>query len=86
MNIYLISQHTNNGYGIYRSAVVRAASEDEARNMHPGYGLPTDWTCTEWPYLSGWVSSPDLVNVEHIGTALSSQAQPGVICANYIES
>ena len=86
MDLYLISQHSNNGYGIYRSAVVCAASQEEARNTYPGDGLPTNWASTDWPYLSQWVSSPDLVIVEHIGTALPSRVEPGVICANYIEN
>jgi hypothetical protein len=86
MNIYLISQDTNNDYGFYRSAVVYAADKGEARNIYPGDGLPTNWADTSWPYLSQWVSSPDLVTVEHIGTASASRLQPGVICANYVES
>jgi hypothetical protein len=86
MDLYLISQHSNDGYGVYRSAVVCASSEDEARNIYPGDGLPTDWSSTEWPYLSQWVRSPELVIVEHIGTAVPSRTQPGVICADYFEN
>jgi hypothetical protein len=85
MNLYLISQHSNDGYGIYRSAVVCAASENDARNMSPASGLPMDWAnASPWD-LDQWVSSPDLVIVEHIGTALPSRSRPVVICANYIE-
>lgn len=36
--LYKISQNVNNDYDTYDCAVVAAHSEDEARNIHPGYG------------------------------------------------
>lgn len=35
MNLYLISQTTNDDYDTYDSAVVVAANEEDARHIHP---------------------------------------------------
>jgi hypothetical protein len=36
MNLYKISQNSNNDYDTYDSAIVAAESEDAARRIHPG--------------------------------------------------
>lgn len=40
--LYLISQSVNEGYDTYDSAVVCAATEDDAKHIHPS------------PYADGW--------------------------------
>ncbi|PCJ38958.1 MAG: hypothetical protein COA71_14755 [SAR86 cluster bacterium] len=63
MNIYLISQDTNNGYDTYDSAIVTAENEDVARLIHPDPDLE------EYKYKSMyWVDDPKLVTVKLLGT------------------
>ena len=74
--LYLISQDENRGYDTYDSAVVVAESEEEARNT-----LPADWI--QWgESYSPWVSSPDKVSVELVGTAAKG-SEKGVVCASF---
>ena len=79
MNLYLISQNTNNDYDTYDSAVVCAASEAEARNMTLPYGKRRDWEKND----CSWVNWPDQVIVELIGTADPSRKEAGVVCASF---
>jgi len=80
INLYLISQTINCGYGILDSAIVCAASEDEARMIHPGES--DDWEGRECAvYPSTWCDAKDVV-VEEIGVA-SSGIPEGIICASY---
>lgn len=81
MNLYLISQDENKDHDTFDSAVVKAGSEDEARNMHPGSGLPIDWDSSYSSYLGDWCSSPEKVSVEHIG--ISEDADAGVVCSSF---
>ena len=61
MNLYLISQHENNDYDTYDSAVVAASTEEIARNTHPSAG--------GWEHAChNWCSDPSAVTVELIGT------------------
>ena len=80
MNLYLISQEDRFGRYTYNELVVCAATEDEARLIHPAeYSQPDPWS-------NGgnhtWASSPDKVAVEFIGVAESS-IRKGIICASY---
>jgi len=71
MNLYLISQNENCGYDTYDSALVIAASEEEAKTIHPeGYR----WENGKW--RGGWAidlagqswCNPDHITVKIIGT------------------
>ena len=76
MNIYLLSQDQNRGWDTYDAAVVAAETEDDARHINPG----GDWDCSVgW---TGWVNSPDQVNVALIGEAASGTAA-GVVLASF---
>ena len=79
MNIYRISQNSNGGYDTYGSAVVVAASGDEAKEMHPGERVRgSNETFSE--YVSNWASE---VKVEYLGKASSTFKKPQVICASF---
>lgn len=84
MNLYKISQDVNNDYDTYDSAVVVAATEDDARQTHPGQvsGL---WSKTEaWEDRSGvWCKTPEQVKVELIGTALDTLEAGTIIVASF---
>jgi hypothetical protein len=76
MNLYLISQETNNDYDTYDSAVVAAESEDAARSIHPS---ESDWDGKSSMY--GTWSAKEDVSVRLIGVA--SNEVSGVICASF---
>ena len=94
MKLYLVSQIENNSYDTYDSFVVVAASQEEARNTHPGDQLA--WAPDEritkqaqvnasvlWcDTYSTWASSPDKVEVKYIGDA-TPDMKPGIICASF---
>lgn len=63
MNLYLISQNVNTGWDTYQSAVVSAKNENEAKSIHPRFGL--NWN-GENVSRSGWSSIED-VEVQLIG-------------------
>ena len=73
MNLYLISQDTNNDYDTYDSAVVAAESEDIAQTIHPGNKA--------WAAMPDWTDAEN-VSVELIGIAKEGTEQ-GVICASF---
>lgn len=71
MKLYLLTQDVNNDYDTYDSAVVVAANEEEARNIHPS-----------WGWGSGcWAKSPDQVKVEFIGTTKLKSGT--VVCSSF---
>ena len=77
LNLYRISQDTNNGYDTFDSAVVVAESEEVARMTHPAgpggfHDDPGDW----------WVT-PDLVTVEYLGPYMGGHDSGKVICASF---
>lgn len=79
MKLWLISQKENTGYDTYDSAVVMAATADEARMMHP-YGDEWDGKEDSW----GTWADADKVRVEEIGLASPSLGpSPKVICASF---
>lgn len=74
LKLWLISQHTNNGYDTYDSAVVAAATEEEASQINPDGKWGELW--------SGWCSSPEQVNIEYIGIATEG-VEPGVVLSSF---
>lgn len=83
--LYRISQTTNNGYDTYDSAVVCAASAEDARRLCPGgdvwvAGCAADEQPFGWQH--SWADTPDAVTVELIGTAADAVAA-GVVCASF---
>ncbi len=79
MNLYLISQNANCGYEHFDCAVVAAASEQEAKLIHPdGRGKLGDANL----YTGDWVDDPRDVTAELIGVAAEG-VRAGVICASF---
>lgn len=79
MNLYRISQHENNDYDTYDSAVVTAPDEETARLMDPKTGKAKK----QWNDIyNSWCSSPDFVNVELLGTAKPGTTT-GVIVSSF---
>lgn len=79
MNLYHISQDEVDGWDTYDSAVVCAADEDAARNMHPHDGSPLKDT----KYASDtWCASPEFVTVKFLGAAAPGVGE-GVVCASF---
>lgn len=80
LRLYRISQHENNGYDTYDSAIVAAKTEQEAREIHPA-----DWRDNAWHWENNrgcWVDSPEKVDVELIGTA-DWKIPKGVVLSSY---
>lgn len=78
MNLYHISQNINNSYDTYDSAIVAAATEEEARKIHPS-GDNNDW---DGPYGHVWCTYTSDVTVKLIGTAAPSVTK-GVVLASF---
>jgi len=74
MNIYLIEQEQQVGYNTYDSAVVVAATEQDAKEIIPG----GSWNSAR----TDWCSSAEHVTAELIGTATEGM-EAGVILASY---
>lgn len=86
MNIYLISQSTNDDYDTYDSAVVIAKNEEQAQKTHPsgqieffdyseGKQTLKDWETRDW-------TESKYVDVQLIGKALDTE-KPRVVCASF---
>ena len=73
MYIYLIKQNVNCDYDTYDSAVVIAASEEEARTIHPDGQRWIDNKWNGWWGLQSWCK-PEDVEVKLIGTAMPGEA------------
>jgi len=73
LNIYKIEQSINRDYDVYDSAVVLAATPEDAQKM-----LPSEHTNIrlEW-------AEPEHVKVTLLGVALRAYDKPQVICASY---
>lgn len=80
MNLYHISQDIESGYDTYDSCVVAAASEEDARRIHPSEHRK-DWPEKEDSYL-GWAHKPEQVTVRLLGVAAPG-IERGVICASF---
>ena len=69
-----MSQNENNDFDSYRSVVVIANTEEEARFMHPDNidNIENfDWINCNW----NWCKSPNQVNIEYLGEASASQSK-----------
>lgn len=78
MNLYRIWQVQNNGYDTFDSAVVVAASEEDAKKVHP-----CDYDPTPWEHNYTWADSPDAVFVEYVGIAANELSAGTIICASF---
>jgi len=74
MNLYLLTQDTNNDWDTFDSCVVVASSIEEARLITPDGSPFTD----HWP---SWALSPDDVTVTLIGSAEPTNKL--VLCASF---
>ncbi len=91
MNLYLISQSTNNGYDTYDSAVVAAESEQEAQKIHPNPNRSWDkvelneegaWIDRWGDSCGTWADYKSQVTVKYLGQA-EEGTQSGVILASF---
>jgi hypothetical protein len=93
LNLYLISQSVNNDYDTYDSAVVAAASEEEARLIYPdNWGTNKNtWNGSRWlwhledgrvldAFSSSW-TSPDNVSVQFLAAGYEGPA--GTVLASF---
>jgi hypothetical protein len=87
MKLYRISQSVNRGYDTYDSAVVCAASEDEARLIRPywatsKYLYPTyqSYNDSDREYDRTWCI-PEHVQVTYLGETHLTEVE--VICASF---
>jgi hypothetical protein len=74
LKLWLISQDANNDYDTYDSAVVAAATEDEARHINPDGNWGKLW--------SGWCNTPEQVTVKYIGIATEG-VEPGIVLSSF---
>jgi hypothetical protein len=93
MNLYLISQSVNNDWDTYDSAVVAAASEDEARLIYPNnWGEDIiKWNGSKWfrylddgrvlDYSASTWTSPDNVSVQFLAAGYEGPA--GTVLASF---
>jgi hypothetical protein len=87
VKLWLVSVKESLGYDAYDSMVVAAATEDQARRIHPhsdDYSWDNGWTHKGRPtrVQNTWVDNPDDLIVECIGTAIE-ETEAGVILASY---
>lgn len=73
LNIYYIYQDENTNVNTYHAAVVVAASEDDARNIHPD---------GDWDRVDSWCYNPEDVKVRLMGSADDSWAT-GMVLSSY---
>ena len=82
MNIYKVSQTSNNDYDTFDSMIVIAESEEDARWMHPDKGSWDDFFCDPLDWLIDNWCWPEECTVELIGEALPGM-KPGVVLASF---
>lgn len=91
LKLWLLSADTR-GYEVYKSAVVAAASEREARHIHPRKTIGIVWNdeMREWMDAPvdgtadySWAATPDHVKAVEIGTAAPG-VEAGVINASFL--
>jgi hypothetical protein len=80
--LWLISQTVNNDWDTYASAVVCAASEEEARLMHPDGSSKWDDVESHWDYGRYSWADPSNIAVRMIGIT-DKGVEPGVICSDF---
>jgi hypothetical protein len=78
MKLFHVSQSENNNYDSFSDFVVCCETEDEARNIHPGYGDQT-WNNDMYNL---WCKSPEDVTVTYIGEA-AAHLKKGIICSSF---
>jgi len=87
MKIYLLTQTACVGWDTYSSCVVIAASERDARRMHPDGGDLLPRTINEgdgpWGVGVSWPDDPDEVTVTLLGEAHDDHYEARVVCASY---
>jgi hypothetical protein len=88
MNIYLIEQSVNTGYDTFDSAVVIAASENDAKLVHPkvSWAIYSGSITSEQIWAEScctWAGTPEDVTATLIGTASDTQVEGSVICASF---
>lgn len=76
MKLWLITQDENKGYDTHDSAVVVAASEEDAKQIDVG-----GWDWKETRYTS-WASSPDKVEARCLGDATPG-LERGVVLSSF---
>lgn len=89
MNLYLLKRTDKVSWDEYDSAVVKAASEEEARLIHPSMYGNYKWKNNAWffndlkqeSYAHGW-TDPSKISVTLIGKALKDLKET-VICASF---
>jgi hypothetical protein len=94
MNIYILTQSTNNDYDTYDSAVVYAEDAESAQLIHPSKFSHAVWDDACEGYMAtredgsryvvhntSWVT-PDAVTVTLIGKALND-AKAGVVTSSF---
>ena len=90
MNLYRISQSANDGYDTYDSAIVAAATEEQARRISPDGNVVWSDAMKCWVGENGkrrdwtglWCANIDEVTVELIGQAKDG-TEPGVILGSF---
>jgi len=83
MNLYLISQSSNNNYDTFDAAVVCAPDEETARDMNPHDGEPLDWAARAASgYPGSWVMERSQVKVQLLGVA-KPFSTPGLVLASF---
>jgi hypothetical protein len=75
MDLYLVSQDVNDDWDTYDSMIVVAASEDDARSIHPN----GNWGGS---FGGGWCSSPEQAKVKWIGIPRGDMKR-GVVLASF---
>jgi hypothetical protein len=91
--LWLISQDANNFYDTYDSAVVVAATEADARLIHPDSDHSWDAEKGEWykeypdasrryELYSSW-APPGKVQVANVGIPAAGMIEGSVICASF---
>lgn len=78
LRLWLIMQDEEAGYDTYDGAVVCAASEGDARRIHP-CGSDDGWGRMD----AYWAKDPERVTARMIGTAAPG-VPPGVVLASFI--
>jgi hypothetical protein len=81
VNLYLLSQSSNDGFDSYDSAVVAAPDDETARRIHPEFKAGDeidDWT----PWMLEQWAAPQELTVCYLGEAADGVAF-GVVCASY---
>ena len=82
LNLYKLYSSLG-GYDTFKSCIVVAASEENAKLIHP-YGDVYQDINTSWKWNSScWERSPDQVIVELIGVAASHLKENEVIIASF---